>query len=323
MHFLLAAGIRNPPPTPTPSGWDAFLLTLVPIVGYAAIAPILYLFFGRTWRELDLEAMEHREEMMKVDRYDYRPGVLFAITAVILTLQQYFGGGDFFALYIRPWLTQLQNDAIRTHSTGWASMIDMRKYGELYSFGWWAFTRCFGYTVLPMALWKLCFPKDSILDMGLRTKGLLRHIPIYALCLFVVVPAVVIVARQPDFATYYPFYSQCQRSWMDLIIWETMYFAQFFCLEVFFRGFWLYGLRTTLGSGAIFAMIVPYCMIHYGKPYLETVGAVIAGVALGSLSMRTKSIYSGFLVHVTVAALMDWLSLLQSNRIPKDLFPLP
>ena len=48
-------------------------------------------------------------------------------------------------------------------------------------------------------------------------------------------------------------------------------------------------------------MVVPYCMIHYGKPYLEAGAAIIAGVVLGSLSMRTRSIWAGFLVHGTVA----------------------
>src|SRR5260221_9354599 len=57
-------------------------------------------------------------------------------------------------------------------------------------------------------------------------------------------------------------------------------------------------------------------MIHFGKPYLEAVGAIVAGIALGSLSMRTKSIYQGFLVHITVAALMDWLSLRRRHCTP-------
>jgi membrane protease YdiL (CAAX protease family) len=57
-------------------------------------------------------------------------------------------------------------------------------------------------------------------------------------------------------------------------------------------------------------------MIHFGKPYLEAVGAIVAGIALGSLSMKTKSIYQGFLVHITVAALMDWLSLRRRHCTP-------
>ena len=130
-----------------------------------------------------------------------------------------------------------------------------------------------------------------------------------------------LVSRQPDFGGYYPFYKGCSRSWFDLLVWEGMYFAQFFALEMFFRGFWLGALRRSFGSGAIFAMAVPYCMIHYGKPFLEANGAIIAGIALGSLSMRTKSIYQGFLVHITVAALMDWLSLWHRHALPTVFWP--
>ena len=100
-----------------------------------------------------------------------------------------------------------------------------------------------------------------------------------------------------------------------------MYFAQFFALEMFFRGFILGALRRSFGSGAIFSMAVPYCMIHFGKPYLEVCGAIVAGIALGSLSMKTKSIYQGFMVHITVAALMDWLSLRHRKATPLHLFP--
>ncbi len=68
-------------------------------------------------------------------------------------------------------------------------------------------------------------------------------------------------------------------------------------------------------------MVVPYCMIHFGKPYLEACGAMVAGVVLGSLSMRTRSIYAGFLVHGTVAILMDVVSLDHRNALPTLLTP--
>jgi len=102
--------------------------------------------------------------------------------------------------------------------------------------------------------------------------------------------------------------------------WEVMYFAQFFALEVFFRGWMLGALRKSVGSAAIFAMAMPYCMIHYGKPYLEANGAIVAGIFLGSLSMKTKSIYAGFLVHITVALSMDLLSLFNRGALPTKLF---
>jgi membrane protease YdiL (CAAX protease family) len=152
--------------------------------------------------------------------------------------------------------------------------------------------------------------------MGLRVRGFFSHVWIYGLCLAVVLPAMVLVATQPDFGTYYPFYKLSSRSWSDLIAWELMYGVQFFALELFFRGWMLGALRRSMGSGAIFAMAVPYCMIHYGKPYLETNGAIVAGIVLGSLAMRTRSIYAGFLVHITVAYAMDALALWRRDALP-------
>ena len=130
-----------------------------------------------------------------------------------------------------------------------------------------------------------------------------------------------LVAKQPDFGNYYPFYKLSSRSWFDLMVWESVYFLQFFCLEIFFRGWWLGVLRRSLGSVAIFVMALPYCMIHYGKPYLEANGAIVAGVVLGSLSMRTRSIYAGFLVHITVALSMDLLALAHRHAIPQQFWP--
>jgi len=42
---------------------------------------------------------------------------------------------------------------------------------------------------------------------------------------------------------------------------------------------------------------------------------------LGSLAMRTRSIYAGFLVHGTVAVLMDVLALSRRGYLPSALAP--
>src|SRR5262249_49467675 len=153
---------------------------------------------GRTWRELDLAAHEHQRKTLAAGGYNYRPAVLFAITAVVLTLQEYYGG-RFFEQHIVPALA-----AFEIRHPG--RIVNMRKYGELYGYAWWAFNRCFGYVAIPFTVWKIVFRKDSLLDMGLRTKGLLNHAWIYGLCLAVVLPAVFIASRSPDFTNYYPFY---------------------------------------------------------------------------------------------------------------------
>ena len=309
--------LKFPPPLPAPEpALESFLHAakpLIPIPALLAILPLVWLFFRGTWRELDEDAQRQRGELIAQGKSDYRPFVALVLAAVILTMQEYYGGRSFFDDTIRPILTKW--DGRFPHQ------IRLAKYDELYSFGWWAFARTFGYVAVPFGVWKIAFRKDSLLDFGLRTKGFFKHAWIYAMFLGLVLPAMLIVSREPDFGSYYPFYRNASRSWYDFLLWESMYFCQFFGLEIFFRGWWVRALSKSFGSGAIFAMAVPYCMIHYGKPYLEANGAIIAGIALGSLSMKTKSIYQGFLVHITVAGLMDWLSLWHRHALPHVFWP--
>ncbi len=322
---VLPEPLPLPPPTqalppPPPPLSETLLHMALPLVGFALVIPLVYYFFRRTWRELDVEALEQNRRTLASGEYDRRPLALFVITAIILTLQYYYDA-DFFQTQLKPTLRQWE---LTPEASPWGlgHHVSLKHYGDLYRLVWWAVTRIVGYTIIPFAVWKVLFPKDSLLDMGLRVRGFLSHAWIYLVCLAVVIPAVFLVASQPDFGNYYPFYKRSSRSWFDFLVWESFYVLQFFALEIFFRGFWLSTLRRSMGSTAIFAMCVPYCMIHFGKPYLETCGAIVAGIALGSLSMRTKSIYSGFLVHVTVALLMDILALAQKGAMPVLWYPL-
>jgi membrane protease YdiL (CAAX protease family) len=257
---------------------NALFKAVLPWPVMLLMAPVVYWFFRRTWFELDVDAQRERGALLAEGKLDLRPAVAFVIAALVLTVQEYYGGRHAFDQFIRPILQE--------KFKGGATWLRYERYSELYGYAWWAWMRVAGYVLVPLPLWKLLFPRDSIL------------------------------AQQPDFGNYYPFYKKASRSWVDLMLWESMYFAQFFCLEIFFRGWWLGVMRRSMGSGAIFAMAVPYCMIHFGKPYLEANGAIIAGIVLGSLSMKTRSIYAGFLVHITVALSMDLLALWHRHALP-------
>jgi membrane protease YdiL (CAAX protease family) len=312
-----AAPLALPTLELTPISWSQTLFAypplkaLLPIPILLLIAPALVWFFRDTWQKLDAEAWQTREQNR--GRTDFRPAACLVITAVVLTVQEYYGGRQFFQQTLRPELTELNEGSWK-----W---LHLEQYDELYAYGWWCFSRAAGYVLLPLCAWKVLFPRDSLLDMGLRGRGFLGHLWIYGACLAIVIPVMLIVAHQPDFGSYYPFYKQSSRSIFDLMVWEAMYWVQFFALELFFRGWMVGALRHSLGSAAIFVMALPYCMIHYGKPYLEAHGAIVAGVVLGSLAMRTRSIYAGFLLHISVAVGMDLLSLYKRGAIPHNFWP--
>jgi hypothetical protein len=282
---------------------------LVSIVLLAALAPLVVWFFRDTWLALDAAARVERQK--REGRLDPRAPATLLLAGFCLILINYFGSLEFFDAHVVP--------ALKDYETAHPGILHVWLYDDLYWRVYWGLSRYVAY-LLPLAVWPLLF-KENPLDLGLRVRGFFEHAWIYLLCLVVVIPALALVAHLGDFGTFYPMYHLASRSWLDFAVWEALYIGQFFTLEVFFRGFWVRGSRA-LGSNAIFFMVVPYVMIHFPKPYLEACGALVAGVVLGSLSMKTRSIWAGFLVHSTVAILMDLLALDHRHALPTLLTPL-
>lgn len=260
-------------------------------------------FFLIPWKEIDREAGQEREAC---SRYDYRPLWVFCTAALCLSVMEYFGGSEGFERFIRYF----------------ALSIDLHHpYFELYTYVWWAAWRVLGYLLIP-ALVVLFVFREKLRDYGLGLNQAFGHWRLYLLCLLIVTGCVLFASTQESFLLYYPFYSLAGRSWFDLLLWEGLYLLQFFSLEFFFRGFFLRGCKAQMGSHAIFAMIVPYCMIHFSKPFIEVLAAIIAGLVLGTLAMRTKSIWLGFLLHCVVALGMDLASLQANDDLPRLFFPI-
>ena len=78
-------------------------------------------------------------------------------------------------------------------------------------------------------------------------------------------------------------------------------------------------MRQYIGNvAAVAVMLVAYTMLHFTKPYLEASGAVIAGLVLGYLALRTRSIWGGITVHGMVAVTMDLAALTHHGWFERD-----
>jgi membrane protease YdiL (CAAX protease family) len=173
------------------------------------------------------------------------------------------------------------------------------------------------YVVLPSVAIKFYF-RERLSDFGL-TLGIENGFwQLLGACIAVMLPIVYLVSLTSGFSAKYPFLQIRNGGhyigW-TLLVWELFYFVQFFGLEFFFRGFLIHSLKPAIGKYAIFAMTVPYCMIHFGKLPAETFAAIVAGVFLGWLSYRSGSILLGLILHCTVALAMDILALMNKGHL--------
>lgn len=174
---------------------------------------------------------------------------------------------------------------------------------------WWAVVRVVAYLILPLVIIKVGL-RARLRDMGLSIRGASQW-KVYALMLAVVMPVVVVASYETSFQNKYPYYrlQPGEPLFPGLVAWELLYALNFLGIELFFRGFFIHGLRREIGYAAVFAPLVPYVTIHWGKPFPEAFGSMLTAFILGTMSLKTRSVWGGTFLHAVVACSMDLLSL--------------
>jgi len=178
----------------------------------------------------------------------------------------------------------------------------------------WAFGSIVSYLLLPALIVRFVL-KEQLADYGLQVAPMRPYFRVYLAILIPTVFIVGCVSFIPEFQETYPLFAP-QNSWELLLIWELVYGFQFLALEFFYRGFMLHGLKGAFGMGSLWIMIFPYVMIHFAKPWPETIGAIFAGLALGLLSLRTKTIMGGVVLHILIAWWADLLGIWHRGLLP-------
>ena len=175
---------------------------------------------------------------------------------------------------------------------------------------WWSGTQIVSYLIVPLIVVRLIGWKPS--DIGWKFRGTSHHWKYYVTLFAIAIPFVVIASSTGEFQERYPLLEIGRGQidvWTDLRIWWIFYILQFVAVETFFRGFLVLGLAKRFGHASIFIATIPYLMIHFTKPPAEAFAAIIGGIVMGILAYRTKSVWWGIALHISVAALMDFLSL--------------
>jgi membrane protease YdiL (CAAX protease family) len=263
-------------------------------------------FLARWWSEFVLVPLRRADADARAAAARGEAGgktlTVLVAAALLLTLQRYSCLTD----EIDSVLGMLRRVGLGGLS---GSLAGLRAGHPLAPLAWWAVGTFGLFFVAPALLVRLAFG-ERLRDYGFKLRGAFADGWVYAALLALVAPLVLLASRDEEFQRTYPFYRFRGTSLgADFWCWEALYALQFVGVEFFFRGFLVHGLKRRLGSYSIPVMTLPYTMIHFGKPLPEALAAVAAGLALGFLSLRTRSIALGAAVHISVALGMDLAAL--------------
>lgn len=269
-------------------------------------------WFGAPLRQIEGDSLAFRLSEAG-QRLDTKTVAVVLIAAACLTIQNYSASPDRLAPlcgFVAERIGGPEGRAsILATLNGWMEHQGTR-------LAWFGICAILTYTVLPALAIKLLF-REKLLDYGLGIRGVIADWPVYASFACIMVPLVFLFSAEERFQEVYPFYRIASRDQIgpSFYRWEIIYAVQFMSLEFFFRGFIVHGVKHRFGPYAVFVMVIPYCMIHYHKPWPEACGSVLAGVGLGVVSLVTRSIWPGAALHIMVAWGMDFSSLWRKGMI--------
>jgi membrane protease YdiL (CAAX protease family) len=74
--------------------------------------------------------------------------------------------------------------------------------------------------------------------------------------------------------------------------------------EFFYRGFMTIGLKDSLKEGAILVQMVPFTILHLGKPMAESIACIPSGLIWGYICYKSDSFWPAVIMHMAVNVLL-------------------
>jgi len=170
--------------------------------------------------------------------------------------------------------------------------------------------------LLGLALVKIFIDKKEPGFYGLNIKRQ-NYWPYFTL-LLMMMPLIAAASFLPDFQSAYPrlkFWRYDGVFGMPEAavggLFEIAYAIDFVSVELLYRGALVIGLYKLLGKEVVLPMAAAYVFIHFGKPLGEAISSLFGGYILGVVAYRTKTIFSGIIIHIGVALAMELAATLQ------------
>jgi hypothetical protein len=167
-----------------------------------------------------------------------------------------------------------------------------------------------GLAFLIVPLLSLPFLRIPLREVGFSWGEPRKWVRDVGLLYLAMLPLLILVARQPDFRNAYPYFGIARLGWRYFVLAQLFQLTFMFGWEFIGRGYLLFGFARRIGYSALLVQMIPFVLMHIGKPELETYGSLVAGLALGVVALRARSFYPCVLLHFAVAATLDLFAVL-------------
>jgi membrane protease YdiL (CAAX protease family) len=181
---------------------------------------------------------------------------------------------------------------------------------ELIEFLYWFVGDFFTFLILPVFIIKFIL-KEKLKDYGLNLGDYKLGIQVSLIFILFMLPLIWIVSSSEEFVLFYPHLPGTKINWNIFIVYELGMLIYLTAWEFIWRGYMLFGLYEKFGYYSVLIQMIPFLILHNGKPVLETFGAIFGGIALGILALRTSSILYCIFVHASVMFTIDLISVLR------------
>jgi len=159
--------------------------------------------------------------------------------------------------------------------------------------------------VLPLVVMRRVFGMEPA-ALGVRLGDVAFGVRFLACAIVVLTPLTWLSSLDPAFQHEYPLTKLAGENLRTWVVWELVYLVYYLGWEICFRGVLLFGLRDRFGTGGALAYQTAIStLVHIGKPFGETLGAVAGGVVFGAAALRSGSILWPLLAHWWLGATMD------------------
>ncbi len=182
---------------------------------------------------------------------------------------------------------------------------------KFYSALYWFSADGFLMFVIPIILIPLVL-KGKPSDYGFRVGDYKFGLKSSALFVGVMLPFLWIASGNESFARTYPQGGPFVRENISVLLYYELFVGFYmFAWEFFWRGYMMFGLKQRFGYYAIFIQMIPFFILHRGKPDIETFSSIFAGLILGIQAWRSNSFIYCFIVHWSVMIFIDVISVLR------------